>query len=131
MRRRQDYPGSAGKFSSPLGLRPCLVDQAAEFAFLGELLRFGGGFVEQDDGLAEGGGAFLAAGGVVRLRQRRGVVVTREIPTHLKAVIAGQTQLLLAIPVRTGRSAPLLHRHLPLQLLEPVDHDPDLLVLRH
>ncbi len=51
--------------------RQLLVDQAAEFAFFGELLRLVRGFVEQGDGLAEGGGAFLAAGGVVRLRQRR------------------------------------------------------------
>ncbi len=68
--------------------RQFLVDQAAEFAGFGELLRLVRGFVEQGDGLAEGGGAFLAAGGVVRRRQRRGVMSTRENPTHAKVMVS-------------------------------------------
>ncbi|MSU25193.1 MAG: hypothetical protein EXS32_15410 [Opitutus sp.] len=74
--------------SLPPKQREFLVDQAPEFAFFRELPGLGGGFVEQGDGLAEGGGPFFASGGVVRLRQGRGVMAPREIPTNEKAAVA-------------------------------------------
>ena len=39
--------------SLPPEQRQFPVDQAAEFAFFGELLRLGGGFVEQGDGFRQ------------------------------------------------------------------------------